>query len=104
MSTKRVVRTEYPHIVQVEGVLGGEAIIEGTRIAVWHIVGYYYQVGMSAEDIIAEWDYLNPAAIFSALAYYHDHKAEIDRVRDENSYERWLEKYSSNVLAKTPSQ
>ncbi len=104
MSRKRVVRTEYPHIVQVEGVLGGEAIIEGTRIAVWHIVGYYYQVGMSAEDIIAEWDYLNPAAIFSALAYYHDHKAEIDRVRDENSYERWLEKYSSNVLAKTPSQ
>ena len=43
MSTKeRVVqRTEYPHIVRVNGVLGGEAVIEGTRIAVWHIVGYY---------------------------------------------------------------
>jgi len=30
--------TAYPHIVKVEGVCGGEAIIEDTRIAVWHIV------------------------------------------------------------------
>ncbi len=94
-----VQRTEYPHIVKVAGVLGGEAIIEGTRIAVWHIVGYYYKVGMSVEDILAEWDYLNPAAIFSALGYYHDHKDEIDRVRDENSYERWLDKYGTHAPA-----
>lgn len=55
MSKKeRVVqRTEYPHIVRVDGVLGGEAIIEGTRIGVWHIVGYYYKVGMSVEDIFS---------------------------------------------------
>lgn len=91
MSTKnRVVqRTEYPHIVRIDGVLGGEAIIEGTRIAVWHIVGYYYKVGMTVEDILAEWDYLTPAQLFSALAYYHDHKREIDEVREQNSYEHW---------------
>jgi len=91
MSTKnRVVqRTEYPHIVRIDGVLGGEAIIEGTRIAVSHIVGYYYKVGMTVEDILAEWDYLTPAQLFSALAYYHDHKREIDEVREQNSYEHW---------------
>jgi uncharacterized protein (DUF433 family) len=91
MSTKEreVHRTEYPHIVEIDGVLGGDAIIEGTRIAVWHIVGYYYKVGMSVEDILAEWNYLTPAQVFSALAYYHDHKEEIDKVREENSYERW---------------
>lgn len=87
-------RTEYPHIVKVEGVCGGEAIIEDTRIAVWHIVEYYYRVGMSVEEILADWDYLNPALVFSALAYYHDHKAEIDRVREQNSYEYWLEHYA----------
>ena len=81
--------TIYPHIVKVEGVSGGQALIEGTRIAVWHIVGYYYQVGMPVEDILAEWNYLKPAQVFSALAYYHDHKAEIDAVREENSYETW---------------
>ncbi len=86
---KAVQPTEYPHIVKVEGVLGGDALIEGTRIAVWHIVGYYYKVGMSVEDILAEWNYLDPAAVFSALAYYHDHKAEIDQARQENSYEHW---------------
>ncbi len=96
---KVIQRTEYPHIVKVEGVLGGEAIIEGTRIAVWHIVGYYYKVGMSAEDILAEWDYIPPAAIFSALAYYHDHKEEIDQLREENSYERWLQEHPIRAAA-----
>ncbi len=92
-----VQRTEYPHIVKVEGVCGGEAIIEGTRIAVWHIVDYYYKVGMSVEEFLADWDYLNPAAVFGALAYYHDHKEEIDRVREENSYEYWLEHHGHPV-------
>ena len=68
MHEKTVRRTPYPHIVKIEGVCGGEAIIEGTRIAVWHTVGYYYKVGMSIEEILAEWDYLTPAQVFSALA------------------------------------
>jgi len=83
--------TRYPHIVKVQGVCGGEAIVEDTRIAVWHIVGYYYRVGMSVEEILADWDYLTPAQVFSALAYYHDNKDEVDRAREKNSYERWLE-------------
>ena len=91
---KIVLRTSYPHIVKVNGVCGGEAIIEGTRIAVWHIVGYYYKVGMSVEEILAEWDYLTPAQVFSALTYYHDNKEEIDRVRQQNSYEYWQEHHA----------
>lgn len=87
--------TNYPHIVKVDRVCGGQAIIEGTRIAVWHIVGYYYKVGMSVEQIVVDWDYLNPAQVFSALAYYHDHKEEIDRVRWENSYENWKQNYTN---------
>ena len=86
---KKVSPTPYPHIVKVEGVCGGQAIIEGTRIAVWHIVGYYYKVGMSVEDILAEWYYLKPAQVFSALAYYHDNRQEIDDLREANSYEHW---------------
>ena len=91
MSAKnRIVhRTSYPHIVKIDDVCGGEAIIEGTRIAVWHIVGYYYKVGMSVEDILAEWDYLNPSQVFSALAYYHNNRQEVDEARARNSYESW---------------
>ncbi len=99
MTKKAVQATAYPHIVRVDGVLGGQPIIEGTRIAVWHIVGYYYKVGMSVEDILAEWDYLQPAQIFSALAYYHDNKAEIDVIRAENSYEHWQQEQLAHAAA-----
>jgi uncharacterized protein (DUF433 family) len=90
---KIIQKTAYPHIVKIDGVLGGEAIIEGTRIAVWHIVGYYYKVGMTVEDILAEWNYLKPSQIFSALAYYHDNKEEVDAAREENSYEHWKQEH-----------
>jgi uncharacterized protein (DUF433 family) len=89
--------TFYPHIVKVSDVCGGEAVIKGTRIAVWHIVGYYYKAGMSVEEILAEWDYLTPAQVFSALAYYHDNKEEIDQVRQRNSHEYWLEHHAHAV-------
>jgi uncharacterized protein (DUF433 family) len=90
-STNNMQRTAYPHIVKVEGVCGGEPTIEGTRIAVRHVVGYYYKAGMSVEEMLAEWEYLTPAQLFSALAYYHDNKVEIDQTRQQNSYERWQE-------------
>ena len=98
-SKKAVQQTTYPHIVKIDGVVGGQAVIEGTRIAVWHIVGYYYKVGMSVEDIVAEWYYLTPAQVFSALAYYHDHKQEIDEIREQNSYERWQQEHHADAAA-----
>ncbi|MFQ5859170.1 MAG: DUF433 domain-containing protein [Anaerolineae bacterium] len=101
MSTngRTVNRTSHPHIVKIDGVCGGEAIIEGTRIAVWHVVGYYYKVGMSVEEILADWDYLTPAQVFDALAYYHDHREEIDQARQANSYEHWKERHAHAVAA-----
>lgn len=96
-SDKKIPHTPYPHIVKVQGVCGGQATIEGTRIAVWHIVDYYYKAGMSAEEILAEWDYLTPAQIFSALAYHHDNKEEIDQVRYQDSYEHWLDHHAKSV-------
>jgi uncharacterized protein (DUF433 family) len=94
---KSTQQTRYPHIVKAQGVCGGQATIEGTRIAVWHIVDYYYKAGMSVEEILAEWDYLTSAQIFSALAYYHDNKEEIDLIRHQNSYEHWLDLHAQSV-------
>jgi uncharacterized protein (DUF433 family) len=85
--------TPYPHIVKIDGICGGQAIIEGSRIAVWHIVEYYYALGMSVEDIVIDWNYLTPAEVFSALAYYHDNQAEIDTVRQQNTYEHWVKTF-----------
>lgn len=94
MTAKTIQRTEYPHIVEIVGVNGGQATLEGTRIAVWHLAGYYHRVGMTVEDIVAEWSYLTPAQVFSALAYYHDHKEETDAVREQNSYDEWVKRHA----------
>lgn len=85
--------TEHPYIVRVDGLRRGRPVIEGTGFEVQHIVGYYYEVGMAVEEIAREFDYLTLPAIFSALAYYHDHKEEIDRIRYENSEEYVMEHY-----------
>jgi uncharacterized protein (DUF433 family) len=88
-------RTAHPHIVKVDGVGGGEAIVEGTRIAVWHLVDYYYRVGVSVELILADWDSLTAGQVFDALAYYHDNRSEIERARRENSYDYWQEHHAT---------
>ena len=69
-------KTEIAHIVQDPTVLGGKPFIEGYRIAVHHIAWWYLQ-GESAEALAAEYS-LTPAEIHAALAYYYDHRAEID--------------------------
>jgi uncharacterized protein (DUF433 family) len=89
----KIENTPYPHIVKIRGVCGGEPVIRGTRIAVRHIAGYYYRAGMSADEILAEWDYLTPAQVFGALAYYHDNKEQIDTLREKNSYENRQENH-----------
>lgn len=99
-TTERIVeRTAHPHIVKIPGVCGGRAIVEGTRIAVWHVVEYYYTVRMSVEEILLDWDHLLPAQVFDALAYYHDNREEIEQARWENSYERWKDDPSHAAAA-----
>ena len=75
LALKKVV---YPHITTHRGIAGGEPVIEGTRITVRCIAGYY-QMGMSVDEILTSLSHLTPAQVHSALAYYFDHKREIDR-------------------------
>lgn len=91
---RKVFRTDYHHIVKVAGIYGGEAIIKDTRIAVWHVVEYYYKLGISVEEIVMEWNHLNHAQVFSALAYYHDNKKEVETAIERNSYDYWKEHYA----------
>ena len=70
--------TIYPYITANKAILGGVPIIEGTRISVRAIAGYY-QMGMSVDEILATLSHLRPSQVLSALAYYFDHQQEIDR-------------------------
>jgi uncharacterized protein (DUF433 family) len=65
------------HIEATPGVLGGKPRIAGRRISVQNIAVWHEQMGISADEIAAEYD-LKLAAVYAALAYYFDHREEID--------------------------
>jgi uncharacterized protein (DUF433 family) len=65
------------HIEAVPGIRGGRPHITGTRITVADVVIMHDHLGQPPELIAGKYD-LPLAAVFGALAYYHDHKVEID--------------------------
>jgi prevent-host-death family protein len=77
----------HPHIVRRSNISGGEPIIRGTRISARHIVERI-QAGQSVNDILAALPHLTAAQVYAALAYYHDHQAEIDQLIEEARPER----------------
>lgn len=70
-------KVSYPHITSAPGIAGGAPVVEGTRITVRTIAGYY-QMGMDVDEILATLSHLKAAQVHSALAYYFDHQQEID--------------------------
>jgi len=71
------IRTAHPHIVRVEGVCGGRPVIEGTRLSVKLIVGWA-RMGMTPEEIAAQYSDISIVQVADALAYYKDHPEGIE--------------------------
>src|SRR4051812_11896986 len=67
------------HIEIVEGARGPKPRIKGTGIRVKDVVDWYEDVGWSVTKIVEEFPHLTPASIHAALAYYWDHKDELDK-------------------------
>ena len=64
-------------LVTTADTCGGRIRIEGTRITV-HRIATLYRQGQSAEDIAVTYPHLSLGQIYTALAYYHANRAEID--------------------------
>lgn len=56
---------------------GGRLRIDGTRITVNQIVALY-QRGYAAEEIADQYPHLTLAQVYTALAYYHANRAEVE--------------------------
>lgn len=69
------------HIVITPDVCFGKPRIAGTRLWVGFIAGLYFQ-GTSVEEIAQTYD-VPPASVHAAMAYYYEHRAEIDAHRSE---------------------
>jgi uncharacterized protein (DUF433 family) len=68
----------YRYITREPGVRSGHAIIEGTRIGVHDVIGLL-QTGESVDSAIAScFPTLTRAQVYECLAYYEDHRGEID--------------------------
>jgi len=71
----QAVKTEHPHIVRLDGVCGGEPVIDGLRVAVRHVVTLHRRGETILE--IAEALGITEAQVFHALSYFFDHCDEI---------------------------
>ncbi len=71
------------HIEMTPGISGGKPRIAGHRITVENIVIWHERLGKSVDEIATEYD-LTLADVYAALAYYFDHRAEIDHTIEES--------------------
>jgi len=93
------------HIEITKGIAGGKPRIAGHRITVQNIVIWHEFLGRSVDEIAAEHD-LTLSDVYAALAYYHDHRTEIDKsIKDSESFVKALcQKTPSKVFQKLDEQ
>ncbi len=89
------------HITSTPGTRSGKPRIVGRRITVSDVATWFLQVGLSVDQIVKDYD-LSHAQVHAALAYYYDHRSEIDarEAADLAEVERLRQLYPSKLQAK----
>lgn len=77
------------HIAKTPGTCGGRARIAGHRIRVMDIVALHEQRGLSPAQVAEQYPSITLADVYAALAYYLDHREEIEA--DFEDARRWDE-------------
>lgn len=99
-ATKRRSKAVYEHIVRTPRLLAGEPRIRGHRIRVRDIVAARDFAGLTPEEIAANvYPDLTLAQVYAALAYYEDHREEIDRAiaQEEHFLDEFKQKHPELV-------
>lgn len=90
------------HISKTPGICGGRACIAGHRIRVTDIVVWHEIRGMSPDQIVDMFPGITLADVHAALAYYFDHREEIeDEFRKQDQLAEWVK---ANIPSKVPQQ
>ncbi len=97
MGDDQAVKRLDDHIEISPGISGGKPRIAGHRITVQNIVIWHERLGKSVDEICEEYN-LNLADIYAALAYYFDHRSEIDSDIEESN--AFVESVQQNVSSK----
>src|SRR5262245_15856699 len=84
------------------GYCGGHPHILGHRIKVKHVALWYEQMGMSPAEIVASYPTITLAQVHAALAYFYDHRAEIEaEMAEEDQMFEELEAKQPSILEET---
>ena len=67
----------FRYIVQSADVRSGHARVEGTRIGVHDVIGLIVN-GANVDEVCRSFTDLKRSHVYECLAYYKDHRAEID--------------------------
>ena len=87
-----VTKTLDEHIVITSGIKSGRPRIAGHRITVQDIVIWHEWMGRTVDEIANDYK-LSIADVYAALAYYHDHREEIDKqIKDDEEFVEALKK------------
>ena len=87
------------HIEITLGISRGRPRIAGHRITVENIVIWHERLGKSADEIASDYD-ITLADVYAALAYYFDHRHEIDQSLEESrAFVNALRQKSSSKLS-----
>lgn len=69
--------SSYRYIVATPGIRSGHPRVENTRIAVHDVVSYHL-LGCGVGEISSRFPDLTRAQIYECLAYYEDHRREVE--------------------------
>jgi uncharacterized protein (DUF433 family) len=93
------------HVVITPGVCGGRPRVAGHRITVQNIVLCHERGGLSPDEIASKYPGVTLADIHAALAYYYDHRTEIDaRIESDRQFAEQLRAQSSSLLQQKLAQ
>jgi uncharacterized protein (DUF433 family) len=73
----KVIETGHSHIAISKRICWGNPAIKGTRVSVANIAGFYL-MGLGPEEIQRELSHLTLAQVYDAIAYFLDHRDEIN--------------------------
>jgi uncharacterized protein (DUF433 family) len=76
----------YRYLVNLPDVCEGNAIVANTRIGVHDVMGLILN-GAAIEDVLRSFPDLTKAQVYECLAYYEDHRTEIDALVAEQMSE-----------------
>lgn len=82
-----------------EGYCGGKPHVLGHRVKVKRIAEWRVQLGMSPSRIVEAHPTLSRVQVHAALAYFHDHQAEIEReMAEEDDLHERLKRERPSIL------